>query len=451
MPASKNIRYIAAIDHLRAYAASLVLLYHSVHVISYHLLWGTPFKFDHWPAAGNPLTALIYEGHTGVSLFMVLSGFIFTYGGSGREINYPTFLRNRILRIYPLMLAITFIGIAAFPEKFTLPGFIQTLLPLQNTAGSLDLGAYNSMFWTIAVEFQFYLIFPFLYRMLIYRGIRHLALLILFVLVARWSALLLGGNPRDFSYWTILGHLDQFLIGMITASFSQRFSVEARPSLLWALPVVVSVVAIMLFLFNRHGGWPAETAWKILWPTLEAALWALVIVAYLAALRGRNGFFSRLFAGVGTVSYSMYLLHFIVITIALKHSLFFNLPGRPFLSSFLTGVTIILPVTICVSILTYLSIEKPFLALRRRYLIPPPGPQQRSLAPGKFHAGDEGAERRAQAERDEIFLRARREDEQEAVAFHQSGKTGNAKRHQKQAERHPGLEPGLGAGSRAED
>ena len=113
---------------------------------------------------------VIHEGHTGVALFIVLSGFIFTYDSAGKKIIYLQFLRNRILRIYPLMITMTIIGISVFPEKFTIDGLICTVLPLQNTPTALRLGSYSSLFWTIAVEFQFYLIFPFLNEILIEKG-----------------------------------------------------------------------------------------------------------------------------------------------------------------------------------------------------------------------------------------------------------------------------------------
>ena len=224
MRSSRNIRYVPALDHLRAFAALLVLLYHSAHVVSYHLLWHQPFAFDHWPAAGpNPFLAVIYEGHTGVALFMVLSGYLFTAGAAGRDIRYGEFLRNRVLRIYPLLVVLIFVGVATYPQRFTLTGFLQLILPLQNLPGSLNLGAFTSMFWTIAVEFQFYLIFPFLHRIGLREGPRFLWGIIFLTIIARAGSVALGANPREF-YWSILGHLDQFLIGMIVALRVRRWS-----------------------------------------------------------------------------------------------------------------------------------------------------------------------------------------------------------------------------------
>ncbi len=373
MRSSQNIRYFPALDHLRAFAAVLVLMYHSAHVVSYQLLWQQPFAFDHWPAAGsNPFLAVIYEGHTGVALFMVLSGYLFTVGAAGQAISYGAFLRNRVLRIYPLLLALILAGIATYPQRFTLTGFVRLILPLQNLPGSLDLGAFTSMFWTIAVEFQFYLIFPFLHRMTLRAGTRSLWVIVFLTIIARAGSVAVGVSPREF-YWSMLGHLDQFLIGMIAA-------IRVAPRVeggRWAGAAFLGGSAGMwaaLVAFNHLGGWPAESPWKILWPTVEGALWALVIVGYLGVVRGREGSrISRGLAWVGTLSYSIYLTHFLMLTLAVNHGFLLLWPGRPHASALLTGAFLILPATLAVSWVTFRSIELPFLRMRRRYLGPPVG------------------------------------------------------------------------------
>ena len=60
-----------------------------------------------WLFAGtNPLTVVLFEGHTGVALFMVLSGYILASGTFGKDISYAGFLRNRFLRIFPLLIVV---------------------------------------------------------------------------------------------------------------------------------------------------------------------------------------------------------------------------------------------------------------------------------------------------------------------------------------------------------
>jgi peptidoglycan/LPS O-acetylase OafA/YrhL len=84
---SQNIQYVPALDHLRGFAALLVLFYHGVFGI-YHSLTTEPpvlaYTDEMLPTADFFLAAFVYEGHSGAALFMLLSGFILTIGTLGR-------------------------------------------------------------------------------------------------------------------------------------------------------------------------------------------------------------------------------------------------------------------------------------------------------------------------------------------------------------------------------
>ena len=81
------------LDHLRFVACLMVMIWHFSHAFV--------------PATGVPSwtwLSLIEEGHTGVSLFCVISGFIFGWLYYGRSIVLRQFARNRALRILPIFL-----------------------------------------------------------------------------------------------------------------------------------------------------------------------------------------------------------------------------------------------------------------------------------------------------------------------------------------------------------
>ncbi|MFT7638671.1 MAG: peptidoglycan/LPS O-acetylase OafA/YrhL, partial [Pirellulaceae bacterium] len=108
---SSNIKYLPAVDHLRGYAALLIILYHGVQLFTNTAKYGAPLATGERLHTGNFWYSFLLEGHTAVALFMVLSGFIFTFGCLGKEIKTGGFLWNRFVRTYPLFLLLIFTGI----------------------------------------------------------------------------------------------------------------------------------------------------------------------------------------------------------------------------------------------------------------------------------------------------------------------------------------------------
>ena len=217
---STNRPYLYPVDHLRAFAALLVVLYHSTDVISVARRHTTGFDpSTDWPYSRNPLKTIVFEGHTGVALFMVLSGFIFTIGTLDREISYGRFIVNRLLRIYPLYLVVLFIAVAVHP-RISFGLVAQVILPFSNFGGPIAFGgAWGAMFWAVAIEFQFYLLFPLLLLLLNKFGPSALLKIIASMIVLRVMAAFADStiDINNLAYFSIVGRLDQFLLGMLIA------------------------------------------------------------------------------------------------------------------------------------------------------------------------------------------------------------------------------------------
>jgi peptidoglycan/LPS O-acetylase OafA/YrhL len=363
---SPNIRYLVGLDHLRALAALLIVFYHGLHVLSFfpQAQGGDPYRF--WIHTRNPLLALLEEGHTAVALFMVLSGFVFSVSATGQEIAYGAFMRNRFLRIYPLLIFVLFVGAIAFPAQYTFIGFAQTLLFQADFQGALQGGPFPMMCWAVAVEFQFYLLFPFLHHFLERHGTRWALACIALCLTMRWMAVMAGGsNARDISYWHILGRLDQFLIGMLAARLFLRVRNKRIPWGWLSLGSLLIVLGVIMQ-FNLLGGYPTTQLWKIVWPPIEGLAWALLLVTYTAFADRVPALISRPMAALGTISYSIYMLHYACLSIIPR---VWNprLATNPNVHSQLYVVAM-LPLLIPLAALSYYVIERPFLALRVRYL-----------------------------------------------------------------------------------
>ena len=108
----------------------------------------------------------------------------------------------------------------------------------------------------------------------------------------------------------------------------------------------------------------------MIWVDVEGGVWALFIGSYVRTFRDRTGRLSRAIASIGAASFSIYLLHFVIVSdvAAGKHHLVINV-GGPILTGFVTGVLVVVPIVLLVASITYQGIEKPFLALRVRYLV----------------------------------------------------------------------------------
>ncbi|MFG3495308.1 acyltransferase family protein [Streptomyces sp. NPDC047928] len=376
--------YLAPVDHLRAVAAVLVVVYHGCQLLGARIEGHAFTPVADWLYSPNPAATLVFEGHTAVALFMVLSGFIFTVGAYGRPIRYGRFITNRLLRVYPLYLVIAVLGLAT---HVTLPGYEDLVRILTFTTPSRP---YGGVFWTLGVELQFYLLFPLLHRLLGDRG--PAALLRLLAAVALLRALVWFSGPApaphtEALYLGLAGRIDQFLLGMLAAwcYLHHRDLLRAR----WLTPTALALAVTVLWSFNQVHGFVSDSPLKLLWSTVEGAVWALVVAAYVAGARTAGGALSRALARLGEVSFSVYLIHFMVLTVLCRYAgladLLPSLP--PVWAAFTLTLLVALPLTVALSFLTYHAIELPFLRLRRTYLGTPaaetPRPRLRESSRGR--------------------------------------------------------------------
>jgi peptidoglycan/LPS O-acetylase OafA/YrhL len=366
MPASLNRKYIPEIDQLRAFAATLVLLYHGLQLIGTRLVHRADFDVaKHWIYPSDPLLAVIEEGHTGVGMFIVLSGFILSLGAVGRRVQYRPFLVARILRIYPMLVVCVLVAMQLNPGN--LVRVLTSLLPVTPTPGGID-GSFTTMFWAVAIEFQCYLVFPFLIAFSNQRGSKFLVQVIAAAFVLRSLAVFAdGASPLDISYWTVIGRIDQFCIGMIAARlYVHRNLATLRP--FW-FPAAALLAVWLLWSFNASGGWPSVARWKLAWPTVEGAMWALVIVTYLPFGQRLPRWLGWLAAKVGEISYSTYLLHIPILAAVNRNHWYLRLTGDGYYDAVLTTLLVAFPVLVSIGLLTYHTIERPFMQRRSRYIV----------------------------------------------------------------------------------
>ncbi len=365
---SKNIPYIEGIDHIRAFASLMVVFHHGLW--TFHRKWDPPgLTEDNWFRTDNPFFSIVIETHIVVTMFFVLSGLVFSLAGEGREIHYGKFLKNRALRVLPLYWGLIFYGMAVFPERVNFVGLLSSMTLLGNTLAALNLWPISVAFWTVAIELQFYLIFPFLNRILNRDGPRPLLALLAFVVLLRLVGFFMTNSIRDLNYWHLPGRLDAFLLGMLVARQVRRRKLfELHPA--WGL-LGFGVLFSTTFALNRLGGYPVQTWWKALWPLVEAVVCTVFVITYIAASRVLPKILGRVLRGLGELSFSTYLVHFMLVQVMFDHGFLWDL--RPLgLSAFdaalVNTLVFLIPATLFLSALAYFGIEAPFMRMRVRYV-----------------------------------------------------------------------------------
>lgn len=355
MKSSSGEHYIA-LDHIRALAALMVFTWHFTHASS-----GVPVTFDYSPLL-FPLS-LLDEGHTGVALFMTLSGYLFAKLLHGKTINYKAFLWNRVIRLLPLLTVVLFASGAylVVMGKTTLLDYSHLI------AKGLIFPSLPNGGWSITVEFHYYLILPlFLYMV---RKSNWLPLsIILSALIVRTLIHGETGEVQSFAYWTIIGRVDQFALGML--AFQLRSYTAKRHGF-----VALCLISFLLFYwhFDVQGGFMAAPSYPspsqiwIVLPMVEGLSYAIGIAWYDTSFSPSSEGFSKYVGYAGAYSYSIYLLHYNVV---FRAAGFIN-DHIMNLSNFYLACAWSLVCFLAMIPIGYLSfrfIELPFLKHRKRYV-----------------------------------------------------------------------------------
>lgn len=158
--------YFPSLNGLRIYAALSVVIAHTSHNFG---------ELRTQPAHYALLNAIALDAQSAVNLFFVLSGFLITYlllheQSRTGTIAVSRFYIRRILRIWPLYYLIVFLGLIVLPillgptyalSEFPLYKTVFILLLIPNLVGAL--GPLTHL-WSIGLEEQFYLVWPWVLR-----------------------------------------------------------------------------------------------------------------------------------------------------------------------------------------------------------------------------------------------------------------------------------------------
>jgi peptidoglycan/LPS O-acetylase OafA/YrhL len=169
---------------------------------------------------------------------------------------------------------------------------------------------------------------------------------------------------------TLLGRGDQLLLGMVAFELARDLSRKTA----W---IVLATAAFLVFgayhWIDLAGGaqdaFPAASkrAHWIWLPLFEGAVYGCIVASYAVVSAGWTGAVSRSLAAIGELSYSIYLIHWILVAEVLHRFL----PTGATLGDVVVAGTLFFGVVVAVSALTWRCIEQPFLRYRRPYLLLP--------------------------------------------------------------------------------
>jgi peptidoglycan/LPS O-acetylase OafA/YrhL len=311
--AESKRRYLPCLQGLRGYGFLLVFCGH-------YLLAG---RLAHPGTVRlKLLTAVASLGLFAVPAFFVLSGYLIggiLYHTRNREGFFRVFYLRRVLRVFPVFY-IALLGIAGFCAMRGIPTdthFWSHFLYIQNLQlGQTNLGVGPvalSHFWSLAVEEQFYLVWPLI--VWCFRDRKKLivvsAALIVVCCGIRFAAPWLGIAVLDMSFFT-LTRVDAVLMGVLLSLLGDSKLVQrAKPYAKWV--ALGGAVTFWVLAVVKGETWAMTTyAGKETWITLAN----FTGVAVLLAVLEEGSFLNRICSHqwicfVGALSYSLYVFHYL--------------------------------------------------------------------------------------------------------------------------------------------
>ena len=328
-----------------------------------------------WPQfprnAGPYWVGWLLYGHLAVAVFIVVSGFSLALApmrrGAALKGGTRHFLQRRAWRILPpywAALVISTIISAYFmqpiPSTSALAkGFVVHGLLLQDVTGSL---APNGAFWSIAIEWQIYLVFP----LILWFGrktsiITSVTCTVALVLLTHAVAGL--GSPFNKIDRLTVQFLALFAIGVLAvyAGRSDRATNFRRP--LAVIGGVVLGVFVLLAVIEGSVWIVARYFWVDI--VFGAGVACLMCAMYSGGLRRLRGLLaSKVGLRLGLISYSIYLLHAPLVGVFEQHVFAPLHLGAVVTFSLLLAVG--LPVILLLCYVFHFMFEAPFLHRRDR-------------------------------------------------------------------------------------
>jgi peptidoglycan/LPS O-acetylase OafA/YrhL len=312
-------------------------------------------------------------GWIGVDLFFVLSGFLITsilLDAKGTQGYFRNFYMRRVLRIFPLYYGTLFVAFVAIPlfhpvavkHQWALWVYLANFFPARDSA--------FIHFWSLAVEEQFYLVWPAVVLLLGRRSLMGVCVaLIATALACRFQRVLTGANT-ELTYYMIHCRMDSLAVGALLALAARGPAGMAA----LATPAKATMAVCLLLLggiyARNHGffGYANPRVQSIGYTLLALFFGSLLVLTVLAGPRtvlGRT-FGTPVLRFFGKYSYGIYVIHGLLHP-WIKHQ--FPPEAMPkgalFFAAVAGRIVIGTAISVAAAVLIWHIYEKHFLKLKR--------------------------------------------------------------------------------------
>jgi len=345
------VRRVPGLDGVRCFAVLTVLLFHL----------GVPHAGGGW---------------LGVDLFFVLSGYLITtillteHHRRG-QIRLRAFYAKRALRLYPALLALLVVGAPFYRilgDRGTWHGYLRTAgqaaLYIEDFVYGItgDPHGYLGHTWSLAVEEQFYLLWPLLMILALRAALPVLALAVAGTVAS--FAMLVAFSPQHAdnpwfvpaSYYLPHTRAGSLMIGCALAAWLVDREVRPVRGIARGVGWLGAIGYVSVVLLADHFTRNTSTAWTLIAADVAAAMLVYGLVTAPDASLSR-GLAWRPFAWLGERSYAFYLYAFVVEAILQSHAPHMARPQQ---------VLVTFVATTSLAALSFHLVELPFLRLKQR-------------------------------------------------------------------------------------
>jgi peptidoglycan/LPS O-acetylase OafA/YrhL len=379
---AQSHRHIPELDGLRGLSILLVIYYHG-------------FRYQGTNSLGQVADRLAHLGWCGVDVFFVLSGFLITgiLLNTRTEPNYWwNFLIRRGLRIFPLYYAVlTAVLIAGWsisrwgiavedPALQALNQIWINYLYLTNFAMAIsgDNSVPLDIAWSLAIEEQFYLVFP---ALVFFLRLRTLTTILFVVLVAApvFRALVWWYGPHQLIGPSVLPfcRMDALAAGALVSLALKSGHIEKVKILARIAPIALVLAIGALLAWTR-----AELPFVVLGYSLNIAASVTLLARLLISPDSawlRKLFRNSALVYLGKISYGLYLLHLIARAIVSRClASFTSIETRSDLMGSLLQFACMTLLAILLATVSYYLFESPILRLKDRWA---PSSSRRQFVP----------------------------------------------------------------------